>query len=114
MSNEQVMPPTAWELYHACFKEGEEVIVITDGEDYHWGKLETVGEEGCRLHRAEVKDPPLLKWRDVSFMSHDGFPIRTLQGADGSRVIEKLDTTDTQGAVRALLTKDTCSECETL
>lgn len=110
----EVFTPKAWELYHACFKDGEEVVVIDENDRMHYGNLETVGEEGCKLHRRGLKDPPLIRWEDVAFISHDGFPVRKLKWADGHRTIEKINTRDTQKAIRDLLTKKVCDECERL
>lgn len=105
---------TAWDLFFECFKEGEEVVVVDDDERLWFGKLQ--------LHPGPMLDNSFslinfrgkekrFEWEEISFMAHDGFPIKKLTGADGSRAIEAMDTTDITKAVRALATKTLCDMC---
>lgn len=77
----------AWTLFHSLFKKGEEVWLITDEDDFIWGKLLDFNNEECALHfrGKEV----WFRWDCIRFISHDGFPVRSLTGADGSRSILK-------------------------
>lgn len=102
-----------WELYRAAFKEGDEVVIISSFDEYYWGKLETRGDAGCTLHRPGRKSLD-LPWDEIAFMSHDGFPIRKLRGADGSALADKLDTKDTEKALRHALERSPCSHCKRL
>lgn len=91
----------AWELYNSCFSDGQNVVIVTDFDTFEWGTLRTT-PLGCWLARVSRKDR-FFKWDDIRFMAHDGFPVMKLMGADGSRLIEKLDTTYSIGAIRAAL-----------
>ncbi len=95
------MKGNAWDLYRRCFKEGDEVIVIDDDDRVFWGKLNTE-ELGITLRHA--KRSHFLYWEDVRFMSHDGFPVRRLVGADGDPSI--LKEKSAKDAIRAALTKE--------
>jgi hypothetical protein len=97
--------PKGWELFESCFSEGEEVIAIDDLDRFWWGMLTDVTDFDCVLVRPGRNKR--LSWDDIRFMSHDGFPIKEVLGADGSSTIESIDTTDTQAAIRAAL--DDCS-----
>lgn len=90
--------PNAWALYRACFTDGEDVIVITSEEEFKWGKLTTT-PDAVILKRSGYKEQviPLV---DIWFMSHDGFPVQELWGADGSEAVAELDTTNPQAAIR--------------
>jgi hypothetical protein len=94
--------PKGWQLFESCFKLGDEVVVVDVFDQFWWGLLDGITDFGCLLLRPGV-EPKSLTWDDVRFMAHDGFPVRRLIGADGSATIEKLDTTDTQRAVRKAL-----------
>ena len=37
----------AWTLFHSLFKEGEEVWLITDEDDFIWGELLEFNDEEC-------------------------------------------------------------------
>lgn len=78
----------AWDLFHRCFKRGEEVFVITDDDGVHWGRLGAVTEDEFVLSRPGGVAAS-LKWWDIRWMSHDGFPVRRLLGADGSPSLER-------------------------
>jgi len=98
---------STWDLYYSMFKDGDEVIIITEDDDYLWGSVTAINA-GAILSRPNKEDK-LVPWEDIRFMSHDGFPVKKLMGADGSNLIELLDTTDTQEAIRqALAYKKIC------
>jgi hypothetical protein len=102
------------ELYDSMFKDGEEVVIVTDEEEYFWGILETTSTH-CILKKPGRKIIE-IDWNDVRFMSHDGFPIKKLRGADGSALIEHLDTSNTQKAIRKALEAKfgRCDSCDNL
>lgn len=77
----------AWTLFHSLFKKGDNVWLITDEDDFIWGKLLAFNNEECAL-RFKGKEV-WFRWDCIRFMSHDGFPVRALTGADGSRSILK-------------------------
>ncbi len=91
--------PKGWQLFESCFEKHDEVVAIDVFDVIHWGRLEDITDYGCELvrpggHRQQ------LSWDDIRFMAHDGFPVRKILGADGSSTIERLDTADTQAAIR--------------
>ena len=94
----------AWELYYACFSNGQNVVIVSDYDAFEWGALRTVGT-GCWLARHGRTDK-FFRWDYIRFMAHDGFPVKRLMGADGSKLIEGLGTADSTKAIRkALVTK---------
>ena len=93
--------PDAWDLFHSMFEDGEEVVIITDEEEFFYGFLKTT-DIHCVLEKSN-KNPIEIEWDEVRFISHDGFPVKKLRGADGSALITYLDTTDTQKAIREAL-----------
>lgn len=101
----------SWELFHTIFKDGDEVIVIDDNDYFHWGVL-TSTEQYCILRNPYTGTVEELFWDKVRFIVHDGFPVQKLRGADGSQLIEQLDTTDTLRFLRECTTKTICSECK--
>ena len=101
-SEKKIIHPDAWDLYHSMFKEGDEVVIVTEEEDhFEWGKIKTE-KDGCRLTRPGQKSK-YFDWDNIRFLAHDGFPVKKLMGADGSKTIEKIDTTKTQEAIREAL-----------
>lgn len=104
---------TAWELYHAMFKDGEDIVLI-DEDDVVWqGRIVRVDDSTITI-KTPIGKEKAYKWLSVRFMSHDGFPVKKLFGADGSRLIEKLDTGDVQKLLRDTLTPVMCVDCDRL
>lgn len=97
-----------WKLIREVFKDDEEVIVITTEDEFNWGKLKMYNSV-CVL--VKPTGDISLKWEEIRFMSHDGLPIKKLTGADGSKLIELLDTTDTQAFIREALIRKICTLC---
>ncbi len=92
----------AWTLYWSMFNDGDEVYLITENDEVFWGKV-YAHDTHCILKRPSRLSLQ-FNWAEVRFMSHDGFPVKKLMGADGSWLIERIDTTDTQAAIRTALT----------
>lgn len=78
----------AWELFDRTFSTGDDVIVITEEDEWAWGKLRDIDDHGALLQRRNRYYK--IYWSDIRFMCHDGFPIKKLKGADGSALIEKM------------------------
>jgi hypothetical protein len=110
IQNVNPCPRDAWELFRAMFKDGDEVIVVDDDDQFHWGKLQAT-EDHCVLKRSGLRNKEIF-WEDVQFISHDGFPCSKLLGADGSALIQKLDTRDPQRAIREAMGYRWCDRCE--
>lgn len=91
-----------WDLFHSQFKDGEDVVIILDDDTARQGKLTAI-EQGALIQPPGAKVPTLYHWNRIQFISHDGFPVRKLLGADGSETIAKLDTTNTELAIREAL-----------
>ena len=101
----------AWELYNSCFSDGQNVVIVTDFDAFEWGTLRTTST-GCWLARRGRKDR-FFRWEDIRFMAHDGFPVERLMGADGSKLIEKLDPVDSARAIRDALIEESLYVKET-
>ena len=103
----------AWDLFNAYFALGDDVVLIDEDDACYFGKLDAVDEEGCWLTRPQGTRRR-VNWINVRFMAHDGFPVKKLVGADGSRFIEQIDTTDTVEAIRSVLSYALCVDCSKL
>jgi len=106
----KVSKTDAWSLYHAMFKDGDEVIVVSEYDELSWGKILRVTDEHLVLVRPGRHEQK-INWDDIRFMAHDGFPAHRLFGADGSQLIEQLDTADVQKAIRESLKAERCNHC---
>jgi len=109
MGNSLNPTPDAWTLFRSMFKDGDEVVITTDEDEFHWGVL-TIGDLGCDVKRPGHK-PVYLEWDVIRFMAPDGFPVKKLMGADGHKSIMGLDTRDTRRAIRQAFTFDFCTKC---
>lgn len=103
---------TAWDLFEGSFKQGDIVVVITDYDRFHWGKM-FYDSTDCTLIRPGGKKE-MIPWNNVRFISHDGFPVKKLSGADGSKLIEKINTGDIQTTIKNALVFNLCNDCEAL
>jgi hypothetical protein len=105
---------SSWELFNRMFKLDQEIILITDEDKFEWGRIEDIADDGITLKRDRVKAKE-IKWENVVFMSHDGFPVRKLPPSSSDRYVDKLlrnpKTTDFQGTIRNALAFSPCSEC---
>lgn len=101
----------AWSLYHTMFKNGDEVVLVLEDDEFTWGKIVRAEKEKIVLKSLTDKEEK-IHWDDVRFMAHDGFPVKQLFGADGSHLIEQLDTTNTQKAIRQAFSAKTCPRCD--
>ncbi len=115
--------PDAWRLFYHTFKEDEEVVVVCDNDEFLWGRLHSIKADGCVVRRYTGArgyydkwnyEDYFVPWDEIRFMAHDGFPVRKLMGADGSKSIEQLDTTDIQKAIRQSLWTPTHNNLETI
>lgn len=101
--------PDAWELWRSMFKDGDEVVAILDTDAIVYGKIK------AKPLTAEFKrmgqKPVVVDWDDIRFIAHDGFPVRKLLGADGSELIENIDTRSIQKKIRKTLTHIYCPGC---
>jgi hypothetical protein len=115
MSNEITgLAKGAWAILYEAFKGGDEVIFIDDTDHLYYGKLILLaGDERDVYFGLKQLSGKIDKyaWSEVRFMSHDGFPVRKLTGADGSNLIEKIDTKDIQTALREVTNYILCSRC---
>jgi len=100
----------AWTLWDSMFKEGDNIILITDDDEFKWGKIKRATEGSLDLKTGQ-RPVEVIDWDDIRFMAHDGFPVKKLMGADGSQLIEQLDTTNTQKTIRQALEAKRCPRC---
>lgn len=101
----------AWSLYHAMFKNGEEVVLVLENDEFTWGKIVKTTADYLTLKSLTDKEEK-IHWDDVRFMAHDGFPVRQIFGADGSHLIEQVDTKDIQKAIRQIFSAKPYSHCD--
>ena len=92
--------PSAWDIWRTQFTDGEELIVLDEDEHVWRGRHEATGDH-LVIHPGTVHEVR-IKWVNVAFVAHDGFPARKLMGADGSRTAEMIETTDVTAALRQL------------
>lgn len=78
-----------WTLFHKHFKKGHDVCLIDDNDFVTIGKLVAFNDDGCWIQEGRNTAPWFYWWWDIRFMSHDGFPVKKLLGADGSSSIEQ-------------------------
>ncbi len=79
-----------WEFFKAQFRDGDNIVIINDDDEVYVGNCKIV-VAGIHLTRVNKKSL-FFYWNEVEFISHDGFPVQKLTGADGSSSIEQLDT----------------------
>lgn len=101
--------PDAWKLWRSMFKDGDEVVAITDDDRVVAGKIKAKPMT-CTIKRIGFKAVE-IDWDDIRFIAHDGFPVKKLLGADGSATIEALNTRDKRKAIRKMLTYNFCKGC---
>lgn len=84
----------AWELYRSAFKDGEHVVVGDCWDTFFWGKL-TSTNDGIVLTRPDGQTNNLL-WGEVSFMAHDGFPVKRVMGMSATEAARISEGTSTE------------------
>lgn len=95
----------ALDLFDSMFKDGDEVVVVDDDDCVFFGRIEMTDQDTLVLKTYSSKGIT-IEWEDVRFISHDGFPVEKLRGADGSRLIEATNTTNIKKAIRKAATAD--------
>ena len=88
----------AWNLFNSLFKDGDSIHIVTDDDKDFQGKMLST-ETGVYLSRITKKSKFFL-WDDIRFISHDGFNIKKLFGADGSKSIEEEESKKTERRFR--------------
>ena len=71
-----------WALVSRSFVLGDSVVLLLDIDTMVWGVLQNMDAEGVSLGRKLKCET--YRWDSIRFMSHDGFPVKKLLGADGS------------------------------
>jgi hypothetical protein len=111
---EEGLHVNAWELLYSCFRDGDDVVFIDDQDNIFGGKLKYLKGAEKKLYFNLISISGTTKeyvWSEIRFMSHYGFPVKKLSGADGSRFIEQTDTTDIQKALREIIGSAMCFQC---
>lgn len=94
------------ELFLQDFKNGDNVIIVTDDDRFDWGELR-IDPEKIRLiqgiNNRGKENGHEYSYYQLTFICHQGFPVKRLTGADGSQSVLKEDMTDIQEAVRDAL-----------
>jgi hypothetical protein len=89
-----------WYLLEEFLEQSDEAILVLVDESIEFGRIVQYDDEFCSLQ--SQRGTKIIRWLDVRFMSHDGFPVRKLFGADGSASIEKQDNKRTQRKLRIM------------
>lgn len=114
---DELLCADGWELVYKHFKGGDSIIFIDAWDVLYYGTLMYLpGPEGFKKFILKSLTGKLERhsWADVRFMSHDGFPIKKLTGADGSKLVEQIDTTEVQQAIRNVIDHILCYNCKTM
>ncbi len=83
----------AWSKLFEQFKEGENVIIVTEDDDYYWGKFKP-SYQACIVGGKEYK------WDEVVFIAHEGFPIKFLSTGIEPKFFEQQCTIQVTKVIR--------------
>lgn len=116
----KILPPkeeiltNGFDLFDSMFKKNDEVIIITEDDEFFWGKLIVCGPDGFTLKRGTSIN--FFEWKKVRFMSHDGFPVKKLMGTSSDQYIEQAFSPDIATTIRQvlILELETCGNCNIL
>ena len=95
---------TAWDIWKENFADGDECFVLDEDENPYHGKVMALDE--MLLIKPTNKDAIELDWDEIQLVTHAGFPIRKLTGADGSESANLIDTSETTELMRLKLDKE--------
>ena len=84
----------AWDLYRNAFTDGEHVVVVDDFDDFYWGRLKST-DGGVCLTRPDGQSDE-LRWGDIAFMAHDGFPVKRIMGMSETEAARIAEATPTE------------------
>lgn len=103
----EVAHPKAWKLFYSLFSEYDEIMIVTSDDVHYFGYLRNIESDSFQLSHTkkglafgDSYTNNLFYWEDIRFMSHDGFPVKKLLGADGSKMIEAIETKSKIKAIR--------------
>lgn len=96
---------SVWDLFIACFAIGDECVVVDEWDQVIVGKLTEITEDDCTIVSVFSQKKRKIDWDTVVFFCHDGFPMKKMRFV-GAEALAKLDTEDTQDAIRKALTHD--------
>lgn len=65
-----------WRVFREKFKDGEEVVVEDFRGQFHYGRLRSFDDH---IEITRPRCAVALKWWEVEFVAHDGFPVRKLR-----------------------------------
>jgi hypothetical protein len=84
-----------WQYFFSKFKDHDEVIAITDEDEFVFGQLR------CHDHYAEIGDWE-IDWDSIVFIAHDGFPCKALKSKLSRDDLERLDLDGNRQALQRL------------
>jgi len=82
----------AWKLFNKYFKDNEHVVIVDEFDKLFFGRMQTT-EIGLSLEKT-CGSKQFFYWDCIRFISHDGFPVKKLLGADGHETIELEEPVD--------------------
>ena len=96
--------PTSMKMFRSMFKNGDQIVVITDQDEFFWGKmkidLDGGVNPGLRLTLLSGIEK-WLWWQNIRFMAHTGFPVKQLLGPGADALAVVLETANITDRIRA-------------
>jgi hypothetical protein len=103
------MLTSAWELFKKDFKNGDQVIIVTEDERFDWGTLHYNDEKGDVTLSSGLRPVRTYHWNQIVFMCQDGFPVRKVFGPSPER---ERKYEDVPGLLRAALAEENLEALE--
>jgi len=98
---------SAWKLFKKDFKNGRQVVIVTEDERFDWGTLQYT-EETVTL-TSGLRPARTYYWNQITFMCYAGFPVRKVFGKYPEK---EVITGDIPGLFRAALAQENLKAME--
>lgn len=93
----------AWAIFRSAFKDGDDVVVETSNGKFHWGTLTAENARVVLVRPSGLRH--VLRWEDVEFMAHDGFPVSKIMGMSPEEAERRATQTSREVIEDALLNR---------
>jgi len=89
-------------LFDRMFKNGDQVVIITENDLMDYGKLYVLLNSFTLTQQG--RKPKEYPWNQVVFMAHDGFPVKKVRTYNmyGEIDIDRVDTSKTLEVIRQI------------
>jgi hypothetical protein len=84
----------AWNVFRSAFKNGDDVIVEDERGNFFYGKLAAY-DDFVIITRPHGKSVT-IKWDQIEFMAHDGFPVNRLMGMTPQEAATRAEQSNTK------------------